>query len=427
VLLAALAASAMPLALDSGQAASHAVRAAASPHAPDRVLGLSYAGNRGTLRWLDPRTLAPLGPRALDVGRYTGPAAFSPDGSTLVLGRWLDVAGLRFVDLATLRAKGGLGLQRGSVEAIAWLEPRRLLVLAAPQTSPEHTLYVVDPVARRLLRKVAVAGRLESARRAGSRLVLLLSPEGAIGAGALAVVDAEGSVRAATLSQTTVGTIFPEDGSDPIGTVRRAGLAVDPQGGRAFVVGAGEPVAEVDLATLAVSYHSLAHPSLLQRLLGWLEPAAQAKGLNGPLRDAVWLGDGLLAVAGSDEHTWVDSDGQWHEQRTPAGLQLVDTRDWRARTIQADATWCRVVAGLLQTTTGSADAGTLAVIAYDRTGAVRLRIDGAAGAGWLQAAGRYLYSHSGGTTTILDAATGAQLGQASTDVSLLAGDSIDQT
>ena len=32
--------------------------------------------------------------------------------------------------------------------------------------------------------------------------------------------------------------------------IRRPGLAVDPVGRRAFVVGAGEPVAEVDLQTL---------------------------------------------------------------------------------------------------------------------------------------------------------------------------------
>ena len=105
------------------------------------------------------------------------------------------------------------------------------------------------------------------------------------------------------------------------------GLAVG--AGRAFIVSAGTTVAEVSLDNLGVTYHSASHPvSLLGRFRSWLEPAADAKLIEGPQRKAIWLGEGLVAVTGFD---YSGSTGQ------PAGLSLLDTDDWSLREIDEEA------------------------------------------------------------------------------------------
>jgi hypothetical protein len=167
---------------------------------------------------------------------------------------------------------------------------------------------------------------------------VLLSPLRGIGPAALAVVDRSGTLRTADLGRIEVGT-EPFD-PERISVIHLAhpGLAVDPDSGRAFVVGAVPPVAEIDLATLAVRYHDLTRPSsFLARLRSGLEPTAQAKGApDGPVRSARWLGDGMLAVWGYDSHgSVIGNDIQW--SATPAGLSLVDTRDWSIRTVDPTA------------------------------------------------------------------------------------------
>jgi hypothetical protein len=123
--------------------------------------------------------------------------------------------------------------------------------------------------------------------------------------------------------------------------MERPGLAVDPDRGRAFVVAADAPVAEIDLATLRVAYHDLSERvSLLGRLRDWLEPPAHAHHPQGPLRQALWLGDGRIAVWG------VRLRGDNFEE-VAGGLELVDTRDWTVRTIDDRATDATVVAGTL--------------------------------------------------------------------------------
>ena len=115
----------------------------------------------------------------------------------------------------------------------------------------------------------------------------------------------------------------PHSGSaDPQGA--DPGLAVDPKAGVAYVVGGGDPVARVDLRTLTVSY------SPTRQL------AIALHGETGPSRVAAWVGDGVLAVSGVDEHL-SDQNGKTTDTLTPIGLSLINTGTWTTRLINPSA------------------------------------------------------------------------------------------
>lgn len=78
--------------------------------------------------------------------------------------------------------------------------------------------------------------------------------------------------------------------------------------------------------------------SLLSRLRDWLDPAADAKISFGWSREADWLGDGLVAVSGSDYHGL---------SSTLAGLKLIDTEAWGVRTLDPGASVHRLAEGTL--------------------------------------------------------------------------------
>ena len=81
--------------------------------------------------------------------------------------------------------------------------------------------------------------------------MLLLGRPASIGPARVAVVDAGGRVRTVSLPGIAAGFQEPADWDKVGASSRRAqpGLAVDPDGRRAFVVGAGDPLAVVDLRT----------------------------------------------------------------------------------------------------------------------------------------------------------------------------------
>jgi len=118
-------------------------------------------------------------------------------------------------------------------------------------------------------------------------------------------------------------------------------------------------VAEVDLAKLAVTYRE-PEPAAsgLARLLGWLDPTAEAKGATGPTRSAHWLGGGLLAVTGTDEDVVEDANGEQQNRIRAAGLSLIDTRSWSFRTIDEGAAEVRVAGDRLLATGSSFDPAT---------------------------------------------------------------------
>jgi hypothetical protein len=352
--------------------ASPTVGESARPHAakrPPTVLALRNDGRRGVeLVRLDRRTLAPVSKRRVLVGKGVGAWALSPDGRRLAVGAE-EALGVRIVDAVRMRRLGSIGTRNGQVRALAWLTPKR--VVGAEETG----IFIVDPVARRLVSARATEGQVVGAARTANALVLLLAPDDGIGPTTLATLSADGAYRTVVLNQISAGWRYPTQADEPLGEHRHPGLAVDAVGGRAYVVGGGEPVAEVDLGSLAVSYHQPTRPiSLLGRLRNWLEPEAQAKGpLLGSSRRALWLGNGRLAVTGEDGRP--ASDGV---AMHPAGLTLVDTRTWSFETVQPDATAATAAGGtLLAWAGGWPDLPAIGLRGYDLDGDERFHLFGA--------------------------------------------------
>jgi hypothetical protein len=299
---------------------------------------------------LDPSSLRPLPGRRLALTDTVAGYAWSPDRSTLVLGD-TDTDALFLIDARRMRVLGKLWLDvPNSPQWFGWLGPRRLLaVVDQPLRDPDAKLgdtavVLVDPQARRVLRRQNLHGGVQTAVFAGDRAVLLTTPSQGIGMAGLAVVDDQGTVRSVPLRAISAGYKEPtgQGSSEGVTERREVGLTVDRAGGRAFVVAAGTPVAEIDLATLHVTYHGLSQPaSFLQRLAGWFVPAAEAKLTSGPLRSACWLGDGLLAIWGSDARVVKDAGGEPTVKETPSGLKLVDTRSWTVTPLHPEATAVR--------------------------------------------------------------------------------------
>ena len=146
--------------------------------------------------------------------------------------------------------------------------------------------------------------------------------------------------------------------------------------------------------------------SLLSRLRGWLDPAADAKISFGWSREADWLGDGLVAVSGSDYHGL---------SSTPAGLKLIDTEAWGVRTLEPGASVHRLAEGTLFALGGTRDGKTetetgMGVSAYSTAGGKLWHALDEEPVWWLDAAGGYVYVPGPGdepsTGRVIDLADG---------------------
>jgi hypothetical protein len=319
------------------------------PDPGDPLLGV-VGGRPSALRRLDPLTLEPVGGRRVTLPYGISGYAWSPDRRLLVLGD-VDDDVVHVVDPVRMRLLRTVrfGIVARAPRQVAWLAPRRLVVVAGEPADGAYLL-MVDPVAGRVLSRRRLGPATLGGVVAGSRLVLLRTSAGDIGPARLLVVDAGGGVRAVALDGIQAGFRHPPDWDAPgaYGVSRDAGLAVDPAGGRAFVVVAGATVAEVDLASLRVTYRHLRQPgSLLRRLAHWLVPAAEAKLVTGTWRGACWLGGGALAVWGTDARVTGDTPPELASEVRPSGLKLVDTRTWTVRPLGPDGTGVRWQSGRL--------------------------------------------------------------------------------
>jgi hypothetical protein len=290
---------------------------------PLGILGNSTSMRPGDYAYLvrvNPTNFRPVVGQRLPLGPIAATWAYSPDRSILAVGveeplNGCDLqASLRFVDAATLAAVGDLPLGPGLLWATAWVAPDRLAaVLTDCGDAPR--LVVVDPSSRRVISTSPLPDRVNRIRAAGSRLVVMSSPADTIGPAKLTIVDGAGTIRTLVVDRVDVG--FDSE------HVVWPGLALTPDGQRAFLVSPTGLVADVDLGSLRVTYHVVGHRGSL---------AGHPGIAIGSWRIAEVLPTGALAVAGSDDVTYIDSSGQRQLRHLAAGLAFVNTKNWTAYT-----------------------------------------------------------------------------------------------
>ena len=361
------------------------------------LYGITWQGAL-VLVGVDRRTLRPRPGLRVRVAGEPLAWSFSPDRSRLVVGSAPRGARLRLIDLRAGRALGDIAVsRRGSEEATAWVGPRRVLtVVVTPGCcgAGDTIVAAVDTGRRRVVWRRRLGGSLQAGERFGRSLLLVLGPRGrSVGPSRLVQVGAGGSIRSAALPEIRSG--IESDGHQTRSW--NPGLAVDRSGGRAFVVQAQAPVAEIDLQTFRVR----SHPLQLQA----------ADRVAGPTRSALWLGRGLLGVTGSDS----GRDGE-----TPAGLTLVDTRSWQARMIDARASEAALVSGTLLASSFLTNASGLT--GYSLDGRRRFHLYGRERIG-VQPLGRRALVGGLKRTALIDARTGQPLRRFRRfTMSLLSGD-----
>jgi hypothetical protein len=403
LLLIAAAASIVGAAAASGLDASEAARA--SPESPMPALGIEQRS--GGVAWLsryDPVTLKQVTARRLRLAGHTGSWSFAPDRRSLAIGSARD-ASIRIVDPASLRVRRDVPLAdaAGSVSWVTWLRSHRMLAVAKRGNAAVYVV-AVDPRSRRVLRWTTVDAVPWQGVRLREGLVLLLGSADGIRPAQLAVVDVDGVVRLATIPRISIGVDASPRGHDPIFRRQGPGLAVDPESRRAFLVDGDDLVAAVDLDSLAVSYH---RASRARRV-----PAAIRKAVDGPYRQAQWLGRGTLVVSGVDSTAWKDTAGKVQWRAAAAGLSLVDTRTWRRRAIDPDASSFRAATDLLLASGGSSGSAAqerrdVGVAAYGLDGSPGWRLFEGESAYVEQLAGPYAYVVTEGSRlAVVELATG---------------------
>jgi hypothetical protein len=291
------------------------------------LYALRYGAKMSLLVPYDPVALVPSG-RAIRLGTFAQAWSISPDRSRFVAAAGWRVtrgqpAALRFVDLARGRIEGTLTLpgELRRIAATAWVGGR---VLAIATGSSSSTVYSIDPATRTVVRKAELDGALVLGDRSPNGVVLLLGERDRIGPATLALIDRTSRVRTVALGRITVGTEASGKGETYSAKVRRPGLALSPDGGRAYVFSAGEPAAAVDLRTLAVHYSPVRFPT------------AAAKRAEGQVRIAASLPDGRVVVA-----------GYAFTAPGPTFLRIVDPADWSSRTLTRESPWFRVGGGMV--------------------------------------------------------------------------------
>ena len=327
--------------LESGPAAS-----------PVRLLGVASDGGARWLVRVGPVSLRPLPGRRVRLGAPLEAWALSPGGSRLAAvsdrASVLDLIDVnRMRTLARVRTRA-----RGSPAAVVWPRPDRLwIVLARPGccAAGSTTVVAVDPIAERIVARRRLAGGLVRVAESPEGPVLLLAPPAMIGPARLVTVDAAGAVEQLRLDGVSAGEM-PTQVVPSVERGRTPALAVDSGRRRAYVLSSRPHAVEIDLRRGSVSDHRLAaRPSLLDRLQELLEPSAEASAQVGPVRRAAWIGEGRIALSGYDADVVWRPHGAVEAERRPAGLHVIDTRDWSVRTLDEQASSFVAAAGLLLT------------------------------------------------------------------------------
>jgi hypothetical protein len=179
--------------------------------------------------------------------------------------------------------------------------------------------------------------------------------------------------------------------------VRWPGLAADPLGHTAYVVAPGGLVAEVDLATLSLTYHDVGGTRRLAR--------AQ-KSVNGPVRYAEWIGAGRVAVTGMDAKMSITRTGTQQETWKPIGVSVIDTASWGLRMLDPEAS------GFNRLPEGLFVVRNQAFTMYDLDGRARFTVSFDEPVDYVQAVGKYAYGWGHARTmTIVDLSSGEVVAQ----------------
>lgn len=343
-------------------------------------------GRGSRLEQIDPATFAPV--QASARRTYYDGWVRSPGGRLLAVSTNPDsndvsYSTLHFAAVSGLRWQPrGVRLD-GYFQAAIWPRPAIVYALVGACCRPGLTLDAIDVAARKIVARTSISGPPLEIQRSATGLVLLEGGNAnTVGPARLLVVGANGSVHSLQLRRILAGSHFDQSGQDPIGTMRQPGLAVDPARGVAYVVDPDGLIARVRLRDLSLSYRQLAHKSLLARLAAWMTPPAEAKGTNGPMLTAQWLGHGLIALTGSNYFASQHKNGSFVSSISPAGLRIVDTRNWSTRMLDPHADSLLVADGVLLASGGSShsdNSGAISsgegVAAYNPDGTLRWRLD----------------------------------------------------
>jgi hypothetical protein len=308
------------------------------PMVPSRLLGFVAHGKKLSVVKLDASTLAPVS-KALPTGSANVSYVARSPGRGARVAFAAGASSLRFLDRTHMRWDGRVAFP-GTPAAALWNYANRLVTL-----TETAQVVVVDPTKQRLRTQRSVGGTLGAFTVAGDRIVAVVAPLDGIGPAKLAVIDDAGKARITPLPQIRAGSETLDNGS--VFRYEWPALAVDPSGTQAAVVSTQGTIVVVKLDTLAASVH------------GARALAAVRKNANGSYRTAKWTLSGTVAVTGTD----TTFDGVT-ERTTPAGLMLLDTRDWSARSVDAD------------TSDLAYNPLTDALLAYGRNGLARYGADG---------------------------------------------------
>ena len=272
---------------------------------------------------LNPRTLQQVG-RPLRTFRGGSDLKLSPDGSRLAFadpwhGGARRGARIHFVDLAGWRSKGVARLGRHAWFTMGWVSEDRVVAITGDDPGRERFIWV-DANTRKVLARRAFSGWTANSVPVPGGLAVALGPSEGTGPLRILLLDPNGGVRTIVVDGVRAGADYRDRG----GEVLTPAVTVDPGTGHLYVVAArGLLVAEVELTTGVVAYHSLGASASKGDIAVWWRYAAST-------------GDGHIAVTG--DH-WPRPRGRVFDGPVPFGLRMIDTSDWSIATLheQTDA------------------------------------------------------------------------------------------
>jgi hypothetical protein len=317
LLVLALTAAAVPAFLVPALSAPALPAGGGSPDGPPLVRLRDGHGSDLLFR-VNPRTLQPVG-RPIRTFRGGSDLRISPDGTRLAFANPWSRSGRRgtriqFVDLVKWRSLGVARVGRDDWLTVGWVSSGRVVAVSGEGPGRQRLLWV-DVRSRKVVARRAFSGWVVNTLPVPGGVAVALGPSEGVGPLRILVLNAVGGVRTIRLDGIQAGAEYDER----TGRVLTPAIAVDRERGRIYVIAARAlHVADVDVASGAVGYHSLG--------------ASASKGNIGVWwRTAVWAGDGRIAVTG--DH-WPRPRGRRAPLGpVPFGVRMIDTGTWTISTL----------------------------------------------------------------------------------------------